>query len=222
MRVRASIAFIGLVVSVSLFAPGARSAPPAPSGESRLPAALLERLSWSDDPSQLASLLGLKTLHGRPVSDAPASALLRRVPRTFGRTFGRPAALAAADVSSVPDVPIGTDPSLTETRPSVAASPSELRVVVAAYGGFVYPTAPTRAVRGRPQRGRGPHVRPARVPPEARADERLQRPRPRLVAERPAPVRRLPGLQGWDGHAPRSDARGRDPVPGPTGTTTWW
>lgn len=148
MRVRASIAFIGLVVSVSLFAPGARSAPPAPSGESRLPAALLERLSWSDDPSQLASLLGLKTLHGRPVSDAPASVLLRRVPRTFGptfsRTFDRTATLAAADVSSVPDVPIGTNPSLTETRPSVAASPSELRVVVAAYGGFVYPDAPTR------------------------------------------------------------------------------
>jgi len=144
MRARASVAFIGLVVFVSLFAPGARSAPPAPSEESRLPAALLERLSWSDDPSQLASLLGLKTFRGRPVSDAPASVLLRRVPRTFGRTFGRTAALAAADVSSVPDVAVGTDPSLTETRPSVAASPSELRVVVAAYGGFVYPVTPTQ------------------------------------------------------------------------------
>jgi hypothetical protein len=140
MRARASIAFIGLVVFVSLFAPGARSAPPAPSEESRLPAALQERLSWSDDPSQLASLLGLRTLHGRPLAESAPSVLLRRVPPAFGR----PSALARADVDPTTDVPIGAAPSLTETRPSVAASPSDLQVVVAAYGGFVYPVAPTR------------------------------------------------------------------------------
>ena len=42
------------------------------------------------------------------------------------------------------DVAIGADPALTETRPSVAASPSNLQLVVAAYGGYVYPSAPAR------------------------------------------------------------------------------
>ena len=84
MRTRFLLALLAVAVGVSLFAPGARSAPPVPQWEPALPPELLERLSWSDDPAPLASRLGLRTLNGRPVAERRRRCCCAGCPRPCG------------------------------------------------------------------------------------------------------------------------------------------
>jgi hypothetical protein len=132
MRVRIVFASLAVAFLVSLSVPGARSAP-APAGVPVLPAALLERMSWSEDPEPLARLFRLRAPHEQP--PLPLSAT----------RASRPARRATTSALTVwGDVAIAASASLTETRPSVAANPAQSRVVAAGYGAFTYPSAPRR------------------------------------------------------------------------------
>jgi hypothetical protein len=136
MRVRALSALVVASVLALLSAPGARSSPPATAIETALPAEILERLGWSDDPGYLASLLRVRALDGRSPG-ALAAPAGRRATRLRRPRHPEP-------LPPLSDTAIAADPVLTEQRPDVAANPARSRLVTAAYAGFVYPTAPAR------------------------------------------------------------------------------
>lgn len=150
MSTRAPLVFLVFLVAV----PTTRSAPaagrdagtggPAVSRralrelpEAALPPALRERLDRSDDPQPLARLLGLRTLHGRPLEGPPAVRDWRAARRAVSAMKG-----PECPVTTQTDVPVAANPLLTESRPDVAASPGRAGLVVAAYLAYPYSEAP--------------------------------------------------------------------------------